>query len=167
MKILAGGCRVYSPEDGQLSTLGNWTARTVICRTQRRRADHADGQRLRARLLAGRVNPNAEEVLYVAAGAGVCHVNGFDYSACGPGCAVFVPPGDATTIENTGAETLRSSARVAPRIPQRHIVEQPLGSRVRRTAADSWCTKKSARIIRAGETASSAIWSIPTSAASR
>ena len=30
MKILAGGCRVYSADDGQFSTVGNWTARTVI-----------------------------------------------------------------------------------------------------------------------------------------
>ena len=30
MKVLAGGCRVYSENDGRISTHGSWTARTVI-----------------------------------------------------------------------------------------------------------------------------------------
>jgi hypothetical protein len=67
MKILTGGCRVYSAEDGQVSTLGNWTARTVISqnsgaqRITQTVSDYAPG------LSPAVVNPRAEEVLYVAA----------------------------------------------------------------------------------------------------
>jgi mannose-6-phosphate isomerase-like protein (cupin superfamily) len=125
VKILAGGCRVYSAEDGPLSTLGNWTARTVISqnsgaqRITQTVSDYAPG------LSPAVVNPSAEEVLYVAAGVGKCRVNGFEY-AIGPGTAIFIPPGAVYHIENTGVETIRIVSSCCPEDPQRHIVDGPV-----------------------------------------
>jgi mannose-6-phosphate isomerase-like protein (cupin superfamily) len=133
VKILAGGCRVYSAEDGQFSRRGNWTARTVISqnsgaqRITQTVSDYAPG------LSPAVVNPGAEEVLYVAAGVGKCRVNGFEYPLS-PGAAIFVPPGAVYNIENTvektlektGAKTIRVVSSCCPEDPQRHIVDCPL-----------------------------------------
>ncbi len=125
MKILTGGCRVYSAEDGQLSTLGNWTARTVISQNSGARritqtvSDYAPG------LSRALVNPGAEEVLYVVRGEGTCRVNGFAYPLS-PGTAIFIPPAAVYAIENAGAETMRLVGSCCPEDPQRHIVDGPL-----------------------------------------
>jgi mannose-6-phosphate isomerase-like protein (cupin superfamily) len=125
VKILNGGCRVYSADDGQFSTLGNWTARTVISQSSGAQritqtvSDYAPG------LSPSVVNPGAEEVFYVAAGVGKCSVNGFEY-ALRPGAAVFVPPGAVYNIENTSAETIRLVSSCCPEDPRRHIVDGPL-----------------------------------------
>ena len=125
MKIVTGGCRVYSAEDGEFSTLGNWIARTVISqnsgaqRITQTVSDYAPG------CSPGVVNPTAEEVLYVASGQGKCRINGFDYSI-NSGTAIFIPPGAVYNIENTSAETLRLISSCCPEDPQRHIVDGPL-----------------------------------------
>jgi mannose-6-phosphate isomerase-like protein (cupin superfamily) len=125
VKILSGGCRVYSAEDGEFSTVGNWTARTVISRDSGAQritqtvSDYAPG------LSPAMVNPGAEEVLYVVSGQGKCGVNGFEY-ALSAGSAVFVPPGAVYSIENTGAETIRLVSSCCPQDPRRHIVDGPL-----------------------------------------
>jgi mannose-6-phosphate isomerase-like protein (cupin superfamily) len=125
MKILDGGCRVYSAEDGHFSTVGTWTARTVISRNSGAQritqtvSDYAPG------VSPAVVNPGAEEVLYVAAGVGKCRVNGFEYTLS-PGTAVFIPPGAVYNIENTRAETIRIVSSCCPEDPQRHIVDGPL-----------------------------------------
>jgi mannose-6-phosphate isomerase-like protein (cupin superfamily) len=125
VKILARGCRVYSAEDGLFSTLGSWTARTVISQnsgaqriTQTVR-DYAPG------LSPAVVNPKAEEVLYVACGQGKCRVNGFEYPLSS-GAAIFVPPGAVYNIENTGTEVIRLVSSCCPEDPQRHVVVGPL-----------------------------------------
>lgn len=125
MKTLTGGCRVYSSADGQLSTHGNWTARTVIShdsgaqRITQTVSDYAPG------LSPAVVNPRAEEVLYVAAGFGKCRINGFAYSLS-RGVAIFIPPGAVYNIENTGTETLRLVSSCCPEDPQRRLVDAPL-----------------------------------------
>ncbi len=92
MKILTGGCRIYSGDDGRVSTLGNWTARTVISHDSGARHitqsinDYAPGSSPAV------VNPNAEEVLYVASGQGKCRVNGFEYELS-PGVGDFYSAG--------------------------------------------------------------------------
>jgi len=125
MKILAGGCRVYGAQDGQFSTLGTWTARTVISQNSGAQhitqtvSDYATG------LSPAVENPKAEEVLYVARGEGKCRVNGFEYTLHS-GTAIFVPPGAVYNIENTGAETMRLVSSCCPQDPQRHIVDDPV-----------------------------------------
>src|SRR5258708_30977312 len=100
MKILNGGCRVYSPDDGKVSTFGNWTSREVICRATGAKQvtqsvnDYVPGRSPEV------VNPNAEEVLYVATGVGVCWIDGAP-SDLRPGAAMFVPTGFSCSIENT------------------------------------------------------------------
>jgi mannose-6-phosphate isomerase-like protein (cupin superfamily) len=132
VKILSGGCRVYSAEDGHVFTLGNWTARTVISqnsgaqRITQTVSDYAPG------LSPGVVNPRAEEVLYVASGEGICRVSGFDY-ALTTGAAIFIPPGAVYNIKNTGAETIRLISSCCPEDPERrvvqgHIVEGPVAA---------------------------------------
>jgi mannose-6-phosphate isomerase-like protein (cupin superfamily) len=125
LKILSGGCRVYSADDGQFSTHGNWTARTVISHNSGAQhitqtvSDYAPG------ISPAVVNPGAEEVLYVAAGVGKCRINGFEY-ALSAGTAIFVPPGAVYNIENTSTEIIRVVSSVCPEDPRRHIVEGPL-----------------------------------------
>lgn len=124
MKILSGGCRVYGADDGQLSTVGNWTARAVICqasgaqRITQTISDYGPG------LSPAIVNPGAEEVLYVAGGEGQCHVNGFAYPFR-PGAALFIPPGLVYCIENTGTENIRVVSSCCPEDPRRHVVDGP------------------------------------------
>jgi mannose-6-phosphate isomerase-like protein (cupin superfamily) len=125
MKILAGGCRVYSAEDGQCTTLGTWTARTVISQTSGAQritqtvSDYTSG------LSPALMNPGAEEVLYVSSGEGKCRLNGFAY-AIGSGTAIFVPPGAVYNIENPGAQPIRIVGSCCPEDPRRHIVDAPL-----------------------------------------
>ena len=125
MKTLTGGCRVYSADDGQFSTVGNWTARIVISKNSGAQritqtvSDYARG------VSPALVNPMAEEVLYVASGEGKCRINGFEYSLRA-GAAIFVPPGAVYNIENTGGETLRVVSSCCPEDSQRHLVDGPL-----------------------------------------
>jgi mannose-6-phosphate isomerase-like protein (cupin superfamily) len=125
VKILTGGCRVYSAEDGRFSTLGTWTARAVISQSSGARritqtvSDYALG------VSPAVVNPGAEEVLYVASGEGQCRVNGFAYTLSS-GAAIFIPPGAVYDIENTGAPTLRLVSSCCPEDPERHVVDGPL-----------------------------------------
>jgi len=125
MKIITGGCRVYSAGDGQVSTHGNWTARTVISRTNGAQRITQTVSGYAPGLSPAMVNPGAEEVLYVAGGEGKCRIGGFEY-AITPGTAIFVPPGAVYNIENTGAETLLLIGSCCPEDPRRHIVDGPL-----------------------------------------
>jgi len=106
MKVLAGGCRVYSPEDGDVSLVGTGSVRAVISpasgskRIAQTVSDYAPG------LSSAVASPDAEEVLYVAAGEGACLIDAVDYRLR-PGAAVFIPPGSAYSIGNDGPETLR------------------------------------------------------------
>jgi mannose-6-phosphate isomerase-like protein (cupin superfamily) len=124
VKILTGGCRVFSAEDGQFSTLGTWTARQVIARTSGAQRITQTISEYATGLSPAVVNPGAEEVLYVAGGEGKCRIDGFEY-ALHPGAAIFVPPGAVYNIENTGAETIRLISSCCPEDPQRHMVDEP------------------------------------------
>jgi mannose-6-phosphate isomerase-like protein (cupin superfamily) len=122
LKILAGGCRVFSAGDGQITKAGNWTARTVVSAASG--AQHINqtvSEYARGRSPAV-TNPSAEEVLYVASGEGRCYINGFEYPLR-PGTAIFIPPGAIYDIENDGADTLRIVSSCCPDDPDRRIVE--------------------------------------------
>jgi mannose-6-phosphate isomerase-like protein (cupin superfamily) len=125
VKSLTGGCRVYSAEDGQLSTLGTWTARIVISKNSGAQRITQTISEYAAGLSPAVMNPGAEEVLYVASGEGKCRIDGFEY-ALHPGAAIFVPPGAVYNLENTSSETLRVISSCCPEDPQRHIVNGPL-----------------------------------------
>ena len=125
MKSLTGGCRVYSAEDGQLSTLGTWTARIVISKNSGAQRITQTISEYTAGLSPAVMNPGAEEVLYVASGEGKCRIDGFEY-AVHPGTAIFVPPGAVYDIETTCSETLRLISSCCPEDPQRRIVDGPL-----------------------------------------
>ncbi len=101
MKVLAGGCRVYGQEDGPVSTNGNWTARTVISKGTGAEHITQTVSTYTAGLSPAVVNPNAEEALYIAAGSGICHIDGFEYPIS-QGAAIFIPPGAVYSIENSG-----------------------------------------------------------------
>jgi len=131
MRILKDGCRLYGPEDGKVSAAGNWTGRMVICRDSGAKRitqsvnDYTHGS---SRAV---VNPNAEEVLYVANGEGACRINGFDYRLRS-GTGVFIPPGAVYSIENSGPGTLRIIGACCPEDLQRRFIEDPLGLASRR-----------------------------------
>ena len=122
MKTLAGGCRVYSPEDGKITEREGWRERIVVShetgadRVTQTVSEYAAG------VSPAIVNPNAEEVLYVAAGQGVAHLNGFAY-ALRPGCAIFVPPGAVYSIENREPAKLRLVGSCCPEDSARGITE--------------------------------------------
>jgi mannose-6-phosphate isomerase-like protein (cupin superfamily) len=124
MKMLSGGCRVFSSEDGQISTLANWTTRSVISRgagadriTQAFH-DYSPG------ISPAVVNPVAEEALYVISGEGTCRIDGSAYPIRS-GCAIFVPPGAACSIENPGSGVIRIVSACCPEDPERHIAAAP------------------------------------------
>jgi mannose-6-phosphate isomerase-like protein (cupin superfamily) len=150
VKVLAGGCRVYSPEDGQLSTLGNWAERKVISRANgagritQTVNDYGPG------ISPAVVNPNAEEVLYVASGVGVCRVGGLGLSLR-RGCAVFVPPGATYTMENAGPETLRIVSTCCPEDSERRVVDRVMSSETSGELRKLMVHEDERKDIRAGE----------------
>jgi len=124
MKTLDGGCRVYAADEGTVVVRGSWTSRTVMSRTTgaplitQTINDYAPGKS------AGTLNPTGEEVHYVAAGAGVCLVDGHRYDVAA-GAAIFVPPGSVFSVENPGPEGLRIISACCPEDPARRIIDGP------------------------------------------
>ncbi|MGH9492363.1 MAG: cupin domain-containing protein [Terriglobales bacterium] len=105
MKVLAGGCRVFGAGEGLPSEEGLRRIRSTICReTGAREIAQSVIEYGRGRA-AARVNPTAEEVLYIARGRATCRVGGFEY-AVEPGAGVFIPPGAAWSVENPSDEPL-------------------------------------------------------------
>ena len=80
MKVLAGGCRVYGAEEGAVTSRGNWTSRTVMSRSTGAPLITQTINDYRSGISAATVNPTGEEVHYVAAGTGVCYVDGYRYN---------------------------------------------------------------------------------------
>jgi mannose-6-phosphate isomerase-like protein (cupin superfamily) len=122
LKTLAGGCRVYSPEDGQIATEGTSAARTVISRATGADRITQTINEYTPGISAAVVNPKAEEVLYIAAGEGVARINGFAYTLR-PGNAIFIPPGSVYQIENSGPNILRSVSSCCPEDAARHFAD--------------------------------------------
>lgn len=122
MKELTGGCRVYSSEDGQISTHGTWRARSVI--------SHASGAKRITQTVSeysqGKspyvTNPTAEEVLYVISGEGACNIDGSVY-ALHAGVALFIPPGATYNLENTSSNPIRTISSCCPEDPHTVISE--------------------------------------------
>jgi mannose-6-phosphate isomerase-like protein (cupin superfamily) len=126
MKILEGGCRVYTPDDGRVDRVGQWSQRTVICQASGAKRitqtinDYAAGQ-VTDEPSPSFMNPVAEEVLYVQSGEGVCRIDGFVYTLR-PGAAIFVPPKATYHVENSGTETLRIISSCCPEDPRRQTL---------------------------------------------
>ena len=125
MKVFGGGCRVYDPEDGDVSTHGTWAARSIISKSSGAKqitqavSHYAPGD------APALVNPNSEEVLYVVSGEGTCYINGFSY-ALRPGTGVFVPP--AAVYQISASTPMRVVSACCPEDPKREIVDKPLQS---------------------------------------
>ena len=122
MKILAGGCRVYAPEDGNVAIRGTWGARDLIHRESGADRITQSTYEFAAGLSPAMVNPNAEEVLYVAAGQGIAHVDGFAFPLR-PGCALFIPPGAIHQFQNPGPRPLRIVSSCCPEDSRRRVVD--------------------------------------------
>jgi mannose-6-phosphate isomerase-like protein (cupin superfamily) len=118
--ILPGGCRVFSPDEGESGSAGDWHWRTPICK-----ATGADRIAQSVSECRGRspavVNPRAEEAIYVAEGVGTCQIDGRPYPVC-PGVAVYVPPGASYSIESSG-KVLRLVHACCPEDPARHFMD--------------------------------------------
>ncbi len=128
MKILAGGCRVYSADDGAVASRGTWTSRSVMSRSTgaplitQTINDYGTG------ISPATLNPTGEEVHYVAAGAGVCYIDGYRYDVR-PGAALFVPPGTTYHVENPGPGTLRIISACCPEDAERRVIDTPPGAK--------------------------------------
>jgi mannose-6-phosphate isomerase-like protein (cupin superfamily) len=124
MRILAGGCRVFTPNDEASRQEGNRTYRMPICKKNGAKelaqtvAEYESGRS------PARLNPNAEEVLYVVSGRGACSISGFDYDL-EPGTGVYVPPGADYRIENPGSEKLLVVSVCCPEDAATRTLEEP------------------------------------------
>ena len=124
MKVLAGGCLVYSADDGAVTSRGNWTSRSVMSRSTgaplitQTINDYGPG------ISPATLNPAGEEVHYVVAGAGVCHIDGYRYDVR-PGAALFVPPGTTYHVENPWPGTLRIISACCPEDADRRVIDTP------------------------------------------
>ena len=99
MKILAQGCRVIGPNDGESFTEGTRQYRSPI---GQKHGSQYVAQSISAynhgRSVARR-NAESEEVLYTVSGNGKCYVDGFTYQI-ETGTAVYIPPGTQYQIDN-------------------------------------------------------------------
>ncbi len=121
MQLLAGGCRVFRPNEGETVQEGNWASRILICKKNGAKYisqtvnEYGPGQ---SPVL---LNPRAEEVLYVVSGTGICRIAGFDYDLQ-PAVGVYIPPGARYSIENRGPEKLLVVSVCCPEDGQRQIL---------------------------------------------
>ena len=123
MKILAGGCRVFSAGEGRRGAEGPQSFRSTICReTGAKEIAQTVSEYGRGRA-AARVHAAAEEVLYVVSGRGACHIAGFRYEI-EPGAGVYIPAGSAWSAENPFEEPLVVVGVCCPE-EQAHAVEEP------------------------------------------
>ena len=126
MKMLAGGCRVFSPEDGQISTLGNWTARSVISRAQRARTGSPRLFTTTRRALRPPWSIRSpKRSLYVVSGEGACRDRRICAIRSAPVAPMFVPAGGGCSIENPGPGVIRIVSACCPEDPERHIAAAP------------------------------------------
>lgn len=115
MRLLAGGCRVYSREDGDISREGSRTTRAVVSpasgskRISQSVAEYSSGASPTV------ANPGAEEVLYVATGKGNCVIDGARLELR-PGAAVYIPPDTSYRIENPGPDQMQVISSCCPLI---------------------------------------------------
>ena len=115
MRVLAGGCRVYSGEDGDISSEGNRSTRAVVSpssgskRITQSVAEYVSGTSPSV------TNPGAEEVMYVAAGTGNCVIDGARLGLR-PGAAVYIPPDASYQIENSGPDPMQIISSCCPLI---------------------------------------------------
>jgi mannose-6-phosphate isomerase-like protein (cupin superfamily) len=105
MNVLAGGATVI--DGGELAEVeGSRRYRVPISKSTGARDISQTISVYAPGISPARRNPIGEEVLFVVRGEGACYVNGHRYAMAG-GTAVFVPPGSAYHIENTGKVDLQ------------------------------------------------------------
>ncbi len=125
MLVLTGGVRVWSAGSGELRTEGTRSFRKLVCRENGSKglaqtlSEYAPGRS------AVRVNPVAEEVVYVISGHGACRVAASDY-ALETGAGVFIPPRAECSFENPGPEKLVVVGVTSPEDDVAHVVQEPI-----------------------------------------
>lgn len=105
MKLLANGCRVMAPDDGEWMTEGTRRYRLPISRRSGAIEIAQTISLYQSGIAPARRNAHSEEVLYVNSGAGVCHIDGHA-ELVRTGHAVYLPPGALYQFENPHAEPL-------------------------------------------------------------
>jgi quercetin dioxygenase-like cupin family protein len=124
-----GSCRLFDLDDEPALREGSRTYRKPISRQNGAKyiaqtvSDYAPGRS------AVRVNPSAEEVLYVVAGSGECLIDGNAYPLSA-GVGVHIPAGCAHSIENHGPGAMQIVGVTCPEDDGTHIVTgyQPTGA---------------------------------------
>lgn len=124
MQILAGGCRVFGANEGDVVTEGNWASRTLVSKKNGAKFISQTVNRYAPGQSPFLLNPRAEEVLYVVNGSGLCHLAGFDYDLR-RATGVYIPPGAPYSIENRGSEDLLIVAVCCPEDDRRQILSKP------------------------------------------
>jgi mannose-6-phosphate isomerase-like protein (cupin superfamily) len=123
MQLLAGGCRVFGAEEGEIVKEGNWTSRTLVSKKNGAKYISQTVNTYGPGQSPFLLNPQAEEVLYVVSGNGLCHLAGFDYDLR-PADGVYIPPGAAYKIENQGSKELLIVSVCCPEDDQRQILNK-------------------------------------------
>jgi mannose-6-phosphate isomerase-like protein (cupin superfamily) len=126
MKLLVGGCRVTSRDEGKVLSEGTRRYRRPIARASGAQKitqtinHYATGQS------PARINPLGEEVHYVASGHGFCHIARDPY-ALEAGTAIYVPSGLPFFFENTAAEDLTVVSVCCPEDIASYLAEEDQG----------------------------------------
>ena len=106
MKVLANGCRVVLPQEGEWQSEGTRRYRTPINRVNGARDIAQTISHYERGVAPARRNATGEEVLYVFSGHGICWIDGIAYDIC-KGSAIYSPPQAQYQIENSQDDLLQ------------------------------------------------------------
>ncbi len=105
MKVLANGCRVVLPQEGEWQSEGTRRYRTPINRVNGARDIAQTISHYERGVAPARRNATSEEVLYVFSGSGLCRIDGIVYNIC-KGSAIYIPLQTQYQIENPNHDLL-------------------------------------------------------------
>ena len=105
MRVLANGCRVVLPHEGEWQSDGTRRYRTPINRASGARDIAQTISHYERGVAPARRNATSEEVLYVFSGHGICWIDGIAHDIC-KGSAIYIPPQSQYQIENPHSESL-------------------------------------------------------------
>jgi len=122
MKLMAGGCRVTSGDEGEVFAEGSRRYRRPISRASGAREIAQIVSRFTQGRAPARVNPLSEEIHYVVSGRGLCSISGqtHDLEA---GTAAYVPAQAPFVIENPGPEELIIVSVCCPQDDTSHLID--------------------------------------------
>jgi mannose-6-phosphate isomerase-like protein (cupin superfamily) len=127
MKLLGGGCRVTSSDEGELVVEGTRRYRRPISRASGAKQITQTINHYTTGRSPARTNPIGEEVHYITSGRGFCHIAGQPY-ALEAGTGVYIPSGTRFFFENTEADDLSVVSVCCPEDESSYLAEDEVNS---------------------------------------